>query len=300
MPSRARLATGSGWVNYLQWNSTGSGSLTADTLTGTPPAEQVASNQTPITVSVNGSEVTFSGLKYDNGTLSDGTLTLQVLNSDGTLGTDQFTPATQDQFNQAALQLSNQAGSDNSAAVQASAAAASAAANAAAEQTASNDLATVQGVGFSSDLSSLNSEVTQVGKDLDTAKSDAGNGQGQDCGNANTVEGDFNTVTGDANSASGAVGQLSSDISTARQNIGTLQADLSNLQNTGLPAPSGAAAAITSAQGTISSAISTANGDIGQVNGDVTDAAQVLGSLATGSCANIGIPYSPSPMPTVS
>ena len=45
---------------------------------------------------------------------------------------------------------------------------------------------------------------------------------------------------------------------------------------------------------------SGANGDISQVNGDVSDAAQVLSSLATGSCSNIGIPNTPSPAPTVS
>jgi hypothetical protein len=62
----AYLATGSGWVDYLQWNSQGTGNLTADTLSGTGPDEQVFSNQTPITVYVNGSEAV-SGLPLTTG-----------------------------------------------------------------------------------------------------------------------------------------------------------------------------------------------------------------------------------------
>ena len=118
--ANAYLATGCDLGQLLQWNTSGVGTFTADTLTGTAPNEQVSSDQTPITASVNGSEVTFTGLTQDAGTLANGTLSLQVLDQQtGVLGTDTFTRATQDQFNQAALKLSNQAGTDNSAAVQA-------------------------------------------------------------------------------------------------------------------------------------------------------------------------------------
>ena len=289
--ANAYLATGSNWVNYLQWSNQGVGSLTDDTLSGTAPDEQVSSSQTPLTVSVNGSEVTFSGLTPDTGTLANGTLTLQVLDPDGTLGTDTFTPATQDQFNQAVAVLQNQAASDNSGAVQASASASQASASAAAGQQAQAGLAAVQGISFTSDLSSLAGDVTQANTDLGTVKSDAANGQGTSCSNADTVESDLDTVTSDADTVTSDLDGLTSDISSARQAISALQGDVS------VP---GAPAAITTAQGTISSAISTANGDIGQTNGDVAAAAQVLGSLATGSCSNIGIPYSPSPIPAIS
>jgi len=289
--ANAYLATGSNWVNYLQWSNQGVGSLTDDTLSGTAPDEQVSSSQTPLTVSVNGSEVTFSGLTPDTGTLASGTLTLQVLDPDGTLGTDTFTPATQDQFNQAVVALQNQAASDNSGAVQASASASQASASAAAEQQAQTDLATVQGINFTSDLSSLANDVTQTNTDLGTVKSGAANGQGASCSNADTVESDFDTVTSDTDTVTSDLGELANDISTARGEISALQGDVS------VP---GASAAITSAQGAISSAVSTANGDIGQVDGDVSAASQVLGSLAPGSCSNIGVPYSPSPIPTIS
>jgi len=289
--ANAYLATGSNWVNYLQWNSQGTGSLTVDMLSGTAPGEQVSSSQTPLTVSVNGSEVTFSGLNPDTGTLANGTLTLQVLDPDGTLGTDTFVPATQDQFNQAVAALQNQAASDNGAAVQASASASQASANAAAEQQAQTDLATVQDISFTSDLNSLSGDVTQTNTDLGTVKSDAANGQGASCSNADTVESDVDTVTSDADTVTSDLDGLTSDISSARQAISALHGDVS------VP---GASAAITTAQGAISSAISTANGDTGQTNGDVAAAAQVLGSLATGACSNIGVPYSPSPIPAIS
>jgi hypothetical protein len=71
----------------------------------------MTSDQTPITVVVNGSQVTFTGLQQDYGTLAGGTLMLQVLTSDGTLGTDTFTPATQGQFNQAVAALQSLWGS---------------------------------------------------------------------------------------------------------------------------------------------------------------------------------------------
>jgi hypothetical protein len=287
--ANAYLASGATWVNYIQWNTSGVGTFTADTLTGTAPNEQVSSDQTPITASVNGGEITFTGLQQDTGTLANGTLTLQVLSHGGTLGTDTFSPATQDQFNQAASGLQTQANNDNTAS-----------ANASTEQQAQKDLAAGQAIGFTSDLNSLGNDVTTANSGLGTVKSDAGNGQGSDCSNADTVESDFDQVVSDSDSFSGDLDGFTSRVSGARQAISTLQSDLSGLSAANLPAPSGASAAISSAKGAISSAISTTNGDISQVNGDVSDAAQVLSSLATGSCSNIGIPNTPSPAPTVS
>ena len=263
--------------------------VTADTLSGTAPNEQVSSDQTPITASVNGTEITFTGLTEDTGTLANGTLTLQVLGSDGTLGTDTFTPATQDQFNRAASGLQTQVKNDNTAAT-----------SAAAEQQAQKDLATVQGISFASNLTSLGNDVTTATSGLGTVKSDAGNGQGQDCSNADTVENDFDQVVSDSDGLTSDLDTFTADVSGARHAITALQNDLSGLSSGNLSAPSGASAAINTAQGAISSATTTANGDISQVNGDVSGASRVLGSLATGSCSNIGIPYTPSPVPTVS
>ncbi len=310
--ANAWLATGSNWVNFIQWNSSGVGSLTDDTLTGTPPDEQVSSSQTPITASVNGSEVTFTGLQQDTGTLAGGQLSLQVLQSDGSLATDTFSPATQDQFNSAASTLNNQAASDNSVALQqqaqassasasAAASASQASANAGAEQTAQKDLATVQGINFTADTNSLNGDAATANTDLGTVKSDAANGQGQDCNNVDPVGTDVDGVVTDANEmTSDLSGGITFDISTARQDVSALQDDVTGLRNAGLPVPSGASAAISSAQSAISTVVSTANGDISQENADVSAAYQVLGTLATGACSSSGSGSPPPPIPPIS
>lgn len=159
----------------------------------------------------------FPGLTQDTGTLANGTLTLQVLNSQtGTLGTDMFTPATQDDFNKAALKLSNQAGADNSAAVQAQQQASQASANAAAEQQAQKELATMQGIGFTSDLNSLGGDATTANNGLGTVKSDAANGQGSDCSNADTVESDFDGVVSDSDGLTSDLDTFTADVSSAR------------------------------------------------------------------------------------
>jgi hypothetical protein len=302
--ANAYLATGLTWVDYLQWNSSGVGSLTDDTLTGSSPDEQVSSAQTPITAYVNGSEVTFTGLQQQNGTLANGQLTLQVLDADGTLTTVVFTPASLGQFNAAVTTLQNTVNNDNGTAVQQQAQASKASSNAAAEQTASSDLATVQGIGFANDLTKLSGDATQAGTDLATTRSDAANGPNGASGDCYNLEGIVNydvqgKVDYDLQGPTAADSQgLASDLASARSAVGTLQADLSGLSSAGLPAPAGAAAAITTAQNTISTAVTTANGDISAVNSDVVTAYQVANGIATGSCSGPGNP--PSPLPALS
>lgn len=304
--ANAYLASGLTWVDYLQWNTSGVGSLTDDTLTGTAPAEQVSSSQTPITAYVNGSEVTFTGLQQQNGTLANGQLTLQVLDADGTLTTVVFTPASLGGFNKAVQTLQNQAASDNSTAVQQLAQASKASANAASEQTASNDLATVQGIGFANDLTKLSGDATQAGNDLATTRSDAANGPNGASGDCYNLEGVVNydvqgKVDYDLQGPTAADSQgLVSDLATARSAVQTLQADLAGLSAAGLPAPTGAAAAISAAQNAISTAVSAANGDISAVNGDVVTAYQVANGIATGSCSEDGPGSPPSSLAAIS
>ena len=308
--ANAYLATGTGWVNYLQWNSSGSGSLTDDSLSGTAPNEQVTSSQTPITAFVNGSEVTFTGLQQDNGTLANGTLTLQVLNPDGTLGTDTFTHATQGQFNAAVGQLQSQAASDNAAAVQqqqqaaqanasASAAASQQQADSNARQQMTSDLAALQGFSLSSDVSQFNTDTATTGTDLGTVKSDAANGPGQDCVNVSTVGADADSVEADQNSVAADVDSFNPYLSTGNGDVAAVQADIKTLQGLGLPVPGNAQSVISQAQSRIGAAVTAADSYIATTNADASSAVSIANGMVSGACSNGGHVSAPNPVPTV-
>jgi len=302
-PADSYLATGQGWVDYIQWDATGTGTLTEDTLLGAAPQEAVISRQFPITVTINGSSVDISGLneaKY--GTLSGGTLTLQVLNQNsGQLGSDTFTAAGQDAFNAAVQTLQHQVQSDNNTALHQQAQASQASANTAAEQKASSGLATVQGISFSSDLGQMASDVKKTNSDLADEKTAAAAGQdgpgGPQCYNL-TANVDYDAESNVEYDAQNNFGydlqyNLQPHISSDRSATSALQNDLSTLQGMGLAAPSGAQSAISAAQSVISQAVSAANADIQQVNSDVSQAYSLANGMATGNCAGDG-PGSPS------
>ena len=308
-PADSYLATGSGWVDYLQWDATGSGMLTEDTLTGTVPQERVSSSQSPITVTVDGSSVDISGLSSARyGSLSGGSLTLQVLQAGGTLGTDTFTAAGQSAFNGAVQALQQRAQSDDNAGAQQQQAASRASANQAAEQRTSTDLAAVRGLSFGSDLGQLSQDVRKTNSDLAAENTAAAAGQdgpgGPQCYNL-TANVDYDAESNVEYDAQNSVGydlqnNLRPDVATGRQDISALQADLSSLQSLGLAAPPGAPSAMAAARSAISRAVSTANGDIQQVNSDVSQAYSLANSMATGNCAGDGPGSPPSPVKDLS
>ena len=301
-PPNNYLATGAGWADYIQWDNSGTGTLTSETLTGTAPQETVQSNRTPITVTVNGSQVDFVGLNPQYGTLSNNVLSLQVQNPDGTLGTDTFNPAGQDAFNKAVSALQTQASSANSLALQQQAQASTQAGNTAAENTASSDMTALANAdNFSADLSKLAGDVSQTNTDLAGEKSDAANGVdgpgGTPCYNLESVV-DYDAQSNVEYDATSNLGYdlqngIGSDIATARQDIATLGHDLASLKAAGLPAPAGASATIATARQAISNAIATANGDIAQVNSDVDTAYAIGNGMATSSCTGPGSPPAP-------
>jgi len=306
-PPNDYLATGNGWVNYLQWDSTGTGTFTNEQLTGTAPDETVQNNQNPITVAIKGSQVDFTGLSVQTGTLSDGTLSLQVLNSDGTLGSDTFTPAGADAFNKAVGALQSVASTANSGALAQQAQASAASANAAAESQAQSDLATLQGAyNFSSDLNALSGDVSQTNTDLATTQSDAAQGANAGGGDCINLEGIVNpdvegSVVPDVQG--GLVPDLSTltnDIGSAQSDISTLQNDLATLKSDGLPSPPGASAAITATNQAIAAAVSQANSDIATANSDVNQAYAAGNAIATGACSGDGPGSPPTPVSPVS
>jgi hypothetical protein len=293
--ANAYLDTGSGWVNYIQWNTSGSGSLTDDTISGTAPDEQISSDQTPITVYVNGSEVTFDGLNPQNGTLANGTLALQVLAPDGTLGTDTFAPATQGEFNQSVAQLQAQVQSDNNSAVQASASASQATSVSQAQQSLGNDATSL-----GSDTSTLNNDtslagaISQMKTDYQAEQSEWQTVQADSCssmgGDADDVGGDAIDVGGDLDSEQGDVDSLQGgDIQAVQTDLTDVQNDLSTLQGLGATPGTSSSAAIAAGNKALTSAsnaISWANGQANTINSNAQGLATTATNYANVHCGS--------------
>jgi hypothetical protein len=231
--------------------------------------------------------------------LTDGTQELYVQDSGGQMYGDSlcsqeeqngWTPESSPGPIAAAAQRATQAQAS------ASASASQAQAQQKQEQSAQDDVNTLTSdTSFSGDLSSLAGDVQSTDNNLATTRSDAANGNGNQCINASTTV--YNdaatTVYNDVlTSLYNDADTLGRDISSARQDIGTVQADQSALSQAGLPGTPGAAAAISSAQAAISSAISTANADIDHANADLNTAYGIANSVGTGACAGSG-PGSP-------
>lgn len=306
------ICSGSSQATLLQWtddNGDLSGTYTYSYLTGTAPQEQVSSSNGNLSGTLNGTAITldigFQQPMY--GSLSGGTLTLNVPQSDGSYQPGTCTSGTLSAWNSVVSGFDTQASGDNSNEVQASASASQASANAAAEQQAQTDMGTLQGLSLSSDLSKLSSDLTQTSNDLAAEKTAAAAGPNADGGDCYNLEENVDydaqeNVEYDAQEDLGYDLQenLVPDISSGRQDISAFQSDLSNLQGIGLSAPAGAQAAITAAENTISNAVSMANADISQENGFVSQAWSVANSIATGSCAGDGPGAAPSPIQDIS
>lgn len=144
---------------------------------------------------------------------------------------------------------------------------------------------------LSSDVTNVANDVRATDQDLAATRSDAANGNGDQCINASTtVYNDaattvFNdvrtTLYNDTLTAA-------TDISNLRKEIGTVQGNQAALRDSGLPATPGAATEIATAQAAIASAISAINTDIDHANGDLVTAYQVADSVGTGGCAGRG------------
>src|SRR5215472_5984920 len=181
-------------VVYLQWQQSSSGDLTGtitdDQLTGTPPDESLSTDTASFTGNVsNGSvSITAEGFLGINatltGTLSGGTLSLQVPASDGTIQTDTFNSAGVSTFNADVAGLRRAAGRANGQALAAQKQAQQQQADQQAEQTASSDLSAVsQDAGkLPGDLSQIASDVATENGDLTNEKHAASHGPNADGG----------------------------------------------------------------------------------------------------------------------
>lgn len=301
------LASNSSQVEFIQWQPAASGgiqgTIASDQASGTAPNETVAVQSVQFTGTVNGSSVTMNidggflvGIRTLNATLNGGTLSLSFVGSGGSIQTSTLVQSSTSAYNTAVAALHKQVSHANLLAAQAEAQAQQQQQHNQDLQTAQQDLATVQGVSFGSDLSALAGDVKQTNADLAGERKDAAGGPNADGGGCYNLQ---QNVEYDAqqnvdydlqqNLGYDLQQNLLPDIRSARQDITTLEGDLQTLSGDGVAAPAGVAAAISSVDGAIRQAKATANADIDQANADDVQAYSIADSMATGSCAGDGI-----------
>jgi hypothetical protein len=307
------LASDSSQVLLVEWNTPAngqaSGDITYDSIstagsdTSAPDSLSVQSD--PVTVTINGSQVTMSGFLGESitGTLSSEQLTITTPpdTSTGEITTDTLSASDASAYNDAVASLNKTINQSNATAAANVQAQQQQQADAQAQQQAQSDLGTLQqNDSFTSDLSTLASDMQQAQSDLGQVESDVSAGQGQYCDGVSTAEDDASAVDDDGSGFSDDLGSLANDIATARQDISTLQGDLRALKADGLSYPSGAKATISAARQAITAAISTANQEVATVNGYMTSATNDANSLVSGACSSSGSASAPTPISTIS
>ncbi len=321
----APAPVGSGYLNtastsaaFIQWDTNGSavsGTIQLDYIEGTPPNEQLSTNTDPVSGQINGSQISlsFSGGTEQFGTISGGSFTLDVPQSDGTLAPATFQSATAAQFNAAVAVLNNSVSSANAAAKQAQA-------TSNAESTINDDASTVASdiAGLGQDASAATSSLgpfagalaTEKADVIKTAQSEQGviteakqypsGNSGQVCYAASQVSYDASQVSYDASEVEYDATSMENDVTTARNAMGAPQADLTALQKAEVALPSyqpnaptqaQVNSAVASAQKAVSAAVSQTNAAIDQANAYQTQAYQdAAGAINAGNC---GSPPSP-------
>jgi hypothetical protein len=292
------LCSGSTNDTLLQWrDSTGglSGTYESAQLSGQAPSEQVNSSSGELSGTLNGTAITLSiGLSQSlYGTLSNGQLTLNVPQSDGTIRAGTCNQSSLSDWNKAVTSLSSQASSDNDTANQQ-----------AAQQQHDQQVSQAQR-SLAGEVSSLESDSTTLNNDNSLAdtvsqmKSDYGQEQSEwqtvqsdSCQNksydAGTVGYDAGTVNYDLGTLNYDVTSLQDGgIQTVRDDLSKVSSDISTIQNLGAtpatnssPAVAAGNKALTSA----ASAISWADGQGKTINGEAQALATTAQNYASSHC----------------
>ncbi|WP_035803895.1 hypothetical protein [Kitasatospora mediocidica] len=288
------LTTDSGTVSYLQWQADSrgefSGTALEATADGTPPDETVKPATGPISGQVNGSAVTLDIAGHtDQGVLTGGTLTLNVIQQDGSIRAVTYHRASATDYDTALSQLQQTAGSADTQEKQQQS-------QAALRTTAQQALSTLQADnnGFTN-AKAVRADSDKANSDLQQERQDIVNGNGDNCYNVQvTVAYDARTNVGYdvTTSASYDVGQERSALTSAGSDIQAVQRAEAALSTAGLPATPGAGDAITTAQQHDTEAVATTNSAIDSLNSDLATAYRIANSAGTGSCAGDG-PGSP-------
>lgn len=284
------LITEPGAITYLQWHPDGSPHFSGTSInaaaSGTPPDETVSTSTTPIDGQINGTALTLNINQHtDEGVLSGGTLTLNVIQQDGSIRAYTYRRASAADYNSALAQL-QQTVQD---------------ADAQARHLQSQDNLQTAAQDALNSLTSDNNKFTNaeaVRQDLATADSDlqkerqdAAKGNGDGCYNIDEGVGydaRMNVGYDVTFSASYDVQQEQSTVNGIRSDIQAVRSAEADLATAGLPATPGAGGAIATAQQHVTEAVATTNKAIDHLNADLTTAYSIANAAGTGPCAGHG------------
>jgi hypothetical protein len=292
------LCTGSTEDDLLQWRDNDgylSGTYESAKLSGQAPSEQVNSDSTSLSGTLDGTAITLNiGLSQPlYGSLSGSQLSLNVPQSDGTIRAATCNQASLSDWNSAVASLDSQAGSDNQAANQAAAQQQHDQQVSKAQQSLANDVSSLE-----SDSSSLNKDSSLAGDiktmntDYGTEQSDYRTEQSDSCDSMST---DANTVGTDANTVGTDLNTLQTDVTTLQQggiqsvknDLSSIQSDLSTLQNLGVTPGTDSSAAVAAGNKALSnaaSAISWAQGQGNMINGQAQQLATMAQNYSSSHC----------------
>lgn len=321
------LATGSGYVMFLQWNdANGSldGTLQAVQESGDPPNETTFSNTISVTGTITGSSLSLSvgSSPLQFGTVSNGSFTIDIPQNNGTLAGVTFSSASASSYNRAVATMDNEISSANQAAEQQDLMIHDEHKIYKAAATVESDIQGVAGdeSGMSSDVQGVGSDLSGEAQDLASTKAAAQsveaeaqrhpNGDGGEvCGNAAGVAGDAAGVAGDASGVEGDASSVVSDIQGLQSAVSGLESDYSTYTTDealvpsylapNAPPASQVSQVAAAASAAINSAVSTTNSYIAQANADVTAAYGYANDA--NQAGNCGSPsQAPSPQSPIS
>jgi hypothetical protein len=227
----------------------------------------------------------------DQGVLSGNTMTLNVVQTDGSIQPITYQRASPADYNTALVQLQQSVQSANQQAQQQQNQSNLTSAAAEATGALQSDNANF------SNAKTLRDDLAKANTDLAKERQDAANGPGANCYNIDVV------VDNDAAYVVGFdVTQTAlNDTSTEQLQLNSIRGDIAAVQNTqaalkaaGLPATPGADSAIATAHQHVAEALITANSAIDALNADLNTAYDIANKTATGACAGHGPGTAPS------
>jgi hypothetical protein len=293
------LCSGSTNDTLLQWrDSTGglSGTYEFAQLSGQAPSEQVNSNSGELSGTLNGTAITLSiGLSQPlYGTLSNGQLTLNVPQSDGTIQAGTCNQSSLSDWNKAVASLSSQASGDNNAANQQAAQQQHDQQVNQAQQSLAGDVSSLEGDSTTlTNDNSLADAVNQMKSDYGKEQSEWQTVQSVSCQNmsydAGTVGYDAGTVNYDLGTLNYDVTSLQDGaIQTVRNDLSKVSNDISTIQNLGATPGTDSSSAVAAGNKALTSAANAifwADGQGKTINGEAQALATTAQSYASSHCA---------------